>query len=106
MLRLTWRFVSPPRYRLQTVRSLAGVSLMLRLLWASLRWDDMGVKPLSAMGTTRKGKYTLTLSPSLDHSLYESVNCISLAHFLQLSFCKYVFFQAGVYAGFVPFIIL
>ncbi|MGH0168126.1 UNVERIFIED_CONTAM: hypothetical protein FKN15_062695 [Acipenser sinensis] len=46
---ITWR------YRLQTVKSLAGVSLMLRLLWASLRWDDMGVKPSSTAGTTRTG---------------------------------------------------
>ncbi|XP_053712587.1 nucleosome-remodeling factor subunit BPTF-like isoform X1 [Synchiropus splendidus] len=44
---LTWR------YRLQTVKSLAGVSLMLRLLWACLRWDDMAVKPSAAIGTTR-----------------------------------------------------
>ncbi|KAF3852332.1 hypothetical protein F7725_005687 [Dissostichus mawsoni] len=44
---ITWR------YRLQTVKSLAGVSLMLRLLWASLRWDDMAVKPSAAIGTTR-----------------------------------------------------
>uniref|UniRef100_A0A668A4H6 Bromodomain PHD finger transcription factor n=1 Tax=Myripristis murdjan TaxID=586833 RepID=A0A668A4H6_9TELE len=44
---ITWR------YRLQTVRSLAGVSLMLRLLWACLRWDDMAVKPSAAVGTTR-----------------------------------------------------
>uniref|UniRef100_A0A8C2JG12 Bromodomain PHD finger transcription factor n=1 Tax=Cyprinus carpio TaxID=7962 RepID=A0A8C2JG12_CYPCA len=40
-------------YRLQTVRSLAGVSLMLRLLWACLRWDDMSVKPSPTGGTTR-----------------------------------------------------
>lgn len=44
------------RYRLQTVHSLAGVSLMLRLLWACLRWDDMAVKPSAAVGTTRKGE--------------------------------------------------
>ncbi|KTG01430.1 hypothetical protein cypCar_00005534 [Cyprinus carpio] len=44
---ITWR------YRLQTVRSLAGVSLMLRLLWACLRWDDMSVKPSPTGGTTR-----------------------------------------------------
>uniref|UniRef100_A0A671PC65 Nucleosome-remodeling factor subunit BPTF-like n=1 Tax=Sinocyclocheilus anshuiensis TaxID=1608454 RepID=A0A671PC65_9TELE len=44
---ITWR------YRLQTVRSLAGVSLMLRLLWACLRWDDMSVKPSPTVGTTR-----------------------------------------------------
>ncbi|XP_053274261.1 nucleosome-remodeling factor subunit BPTF isoform X2 [Pleuronectes platessa] len=44
---ITWR------YRLQTVKCLAGVSLMLRLLWASLRWDDMAVKPSAAIGTTR-----------------------------------------------------
>ncbi|XP_028310256.1 nucleosome-remodeling factor subunit BPTF isoform X2 [Gouania willdenowi] len=45
---ITWR------YRLQTMRSLAGVSLMLRLLWACLRWDDMAIKPSSTVGTTRK----------------------------------------------------
>ncbi|XP_039715309.1 nucleosome-remodeling factor subunit BPTF isoform X7 [Pteropus medius] len=44
---ITWR------YRLQTVKSLAGVSLMLRLLWASLRWDDMAAKAPSGGGTTR-----------------------------------------------------
>ncbi|XP_028674723.1 nucleosome-remodeling factor subunit BPTF isoform X3 [Erpetoichthys calabaricus] len=44
---ITWR------YRLQTVKSLAGISLMLRLLWACLRWDDMAVKPSSAGGSTR-----------------------------------------------------
>lgn len=47
------------RYRLQTVKSLAGVSLMLRLLWASLRWDDMAVKPSAAVGTTRTGTMDL-----------------------------------------------
>jgi len=49
----------PVRYRLQTVRSLAGVSLMLRLLWACLRWDDMAVKSSAAVGTTRKGETLL-----------------------------------------------
>ncbi|KAG9470855.1 hypothetical protein GDO78_016589 [Eleutherodactylus coqui] len=44
---ITWR------YRLQTVKSLAGVSLMLRLLWASLRWDDMATKPPPGGGITR-----------------------------------------------------
>nr|XP_012602824.1 nucleosome-remodeling factor subunit BPTF isoform X13 [Microcebus murinus] len=44
---ITWR------YRLQTVKSLAGVSLMLRLLWASLRWDDMAAKAPPGAGTTR-----------------------------------------------------
>ncbi|XP_070338204.1 nucleosome-remodeling factor subunit BPTF isoform X21 [Equus asinus] len=44
---ITWR------YRLQTVKSLAGVSLMLRLLWASLRWDDMAAKAPPGGGTTR-----------------------------------------------------
>ncbi|XP_020856632.1 nucleosome-remodeling factor subunit BPTF isoform X2 [Phascolarctos cinereus] len=44
---ITWR------YRLQTVKSLAGVSLMLRLLWASLRWDDMAAKTPPGGGTTR-----------------------------------------------------
>lgn len=46
------------RYRLQTVRSLAGVSLMLRLLWACLRWDDMAVKPSALVAMTRKGEET------------------------------------------------
>lgn len=55
------------RYRLQTVKSLAGVSLMLRLLWACLRWDDMAVKPSPAVGTTRTGECPASLpsSPSL-----------------------------------------
>uniref|UniRef100_A0A8D2JFA9 Bromodomain PHD finger transcription factor n=1 Tax=Varanus komodoensis TaxID=61221 RepID=A0A8D2JFA9_VARKO len=44
---ITWR------YRLQTVKSLAGVSLMLRLLWACLKWDDMAAKPPPGGGTTR-----------------------------------------------------
>ncbi|XP_069807678.1 nucleosome-remodeling factor subunit BPTF isoform X3 [Dendropsophus ebraccatus] len=44
---ITWR------YRLQTVKSLAGVSLMLRLLWASIRWDDMAAKPPPGGGITR-----------------------------------------------------
>ncbi|XP_078510455.1 nucleosome-remodeling factor subunit BPTF isoform X2 [Lissotriton helveticus] len=44
---ITWR------YRLQTVKSLAGVSLMLRLLWACLRWDDMAAKPPPGGGMTR-----------------------------------------------------
>ncbi|XP_049634752.1 nucleosome-remodeling factor subunit BPTF isoform X3 [Suncus etruscus] len=44
---ITWR------YRLQTVKSLAGVSLMLRLLWASLRWDDMAAKAPPGGATTR-----------------------------------------------------
>ncbi|XP_053308876.1 nucleosome-remodeling factor subunit BPTF isoform X2 [Spea bombifrons] len=44
---ITWR------YRLQTVKSLAGVSMMLRLLWASLRWDDMAAKPPPGGGITR-----------------------------------------------------
>ncbi|XP_070417666.1 nucleosome-remodeling factor subunit BPTF isoform X27 [Equus przewalskii] len=44
---ITWR------YRLQTVKSLAGVSLMLRLLWASLRWDDMAAKAPPGGGATR-----------------------------------------------------
>ncbi|XP_060700733.1 nucleosome-remodeling factor subunit BPTF isoform X11 [Hemiscyllium ocellatum] len=55
-----WPYPSPRptfgiawRYRLQTVKSLAGVSLMLRLLWACLRWDDMAVKPPSGVTTAR-----------------------------------------------------
>ncbi|KAJ8363551.1 hypothetical protein SKAU_G00123820 [Synaphobranchus kaupii] len=51
---ITWR------YRLQTVKSLAGVSLMLRLLWSCLRWDDMAVKPSSTGGATRTGERTET----------------------------------------------
>lgn len=54
-------FTFPFRYRLQTVRSLAGVSLMLRLLWACLRWDDMAVKPSASVGTTRKGEGMLSI---------------------------------------------
>ena len=46
---ITWR------YRLQTVKSLAGVSLMLRLLWACLKWDDMAAKAPPGGGTTRTG---------------------------------------------------
>lgn len=38
------------------MKSLAGVSLMLRLLWASLRWDDMAAKAPPGGGTTRTGK--------------------------------------------------
>lgn len=41
------------------MRSLAGVSLMLRLLWASLRWDDMAVKPSTLVAMTRKGEKIL-----------------------------------------------
>ncbi|XP_067914584.1 nucleosome-remodeling factor subunit BPTF isoform X5 [Heterodontus francisci] len=55
-----WPYPSPRptfgiawRYRLQTVKSLAGVSLMLRLLWSCLRWDDMAVKPPSGVTTAR-----------------------------------------------------
>ncbi|XP_032900061.1 nucleosome-remodeling factor subunit BPTF isoform X11 [Amblyraja radiata] len=55
-----WPYPSPRptfgiawRYRLQTVKSLAGVSLMLRLLWACLRWDDMAVKPPAGVSTAR-----------------------------------------------------
>lgn len=48
-------FMNFSRYRLQTVKSLAGVSLMLRLLWACLRWDDMAAKPPPGGGTTRTG---------------------------------------------------
>ncbi|KAM4663574.1 nucleosome-remodeling factor subunit BPTF [Discoglossus pictus] len=44
---ITWR------YRLQTVKSLASVSLMLRLLWACLKWDDMAAKPPPGAGITR-----------------------------------------------------
>nr|XP_019939678.1 PREDICTED: nucleosome-remodeling factor subunit BPTF isoform X7 [Paralichthys olivaceus] len=57
---ITWR------YRLQTVKSLAGVSLMLRLLWASLRWDDMAVKPSAAIGTTRTALSPLIATETSD----------------------------------------
>ena len=53
------------RYRLQTVKSLAGVSLMLRLLWASLRWDDMAAKAPPGGGTTRTGSGFLLSNLSL-----------------------------------------
>lgn len=32
------------RYRMQTVKSLAGAALGLRILWACIRWDDMATK--------------------------------------------------------------
>ena len=32
------------RYRMQTVKSLAGAALGLRILWACVRWDDMSTK--------------------------------------------------------------
>lgn len=83
------------RYRLQNVNSLAGVSLMLRLLWACLRWDDMAVKPSSNAGTTRTGNLCLWCLFSL---LWISVNtilpvflaCIPVytEHFYQMSSCR------------------
>lgn len=33
------------RYRTQILKTLAAAGLQLRLLWASIRWDDMAVKP-------------------------------------------------------------
>lgn len=48
------------------MNSLAGVSLMLRLLWACLRWDDMAVKP-SASGTTRTGNLQFVVLNILYH---------------------------------------
>ncbi|KAL3875950.1 hypothetical protein ACJMK2_033849 [Sinanodonta woodiana] len=33
------------RYRTQTMKSLAGSCLQLRILWAVIRWDDMATKP-------------------------------------------------------------
>uniref|UniRef100_A0A673YL68 Bromodomain PHD finger transcription factor n=1 Tax=Salmo trutta TaxID=8032 RepID=A0A673YL68_SALTR len=52
---ITWRLTTIENMEpcTFTVKSLAGVSLMLRLLWACLRWDDMAVKPSPAVGTTR-----------------------------------------------------
>ena len=32
------------RYRMQTVKSLAGAAIGLRILWACVRWDDMATK--------------------------------------------------------------
>ena len=32
------------RYRMQTVKSLAGAAVGLRILWACVRWDDMATK--------------------------------------------------------------
>ncbi|XP_054762384.2 nucleosome-remodeling factor subunit BPTF-like [Lytechinus pictus] len=40
------------RYRLQTVRSLSAVSLLLRILWACIRWDDINIKPPNNNGVT------------------------------------------------------
>lgn len=33
------------RYRLQTVKSLSGIALLLRVLWCCMRWEDMNLKP-------------------------------------------------------------
>ena len=33
------------RYRVQKLKSFAGVGLMLRILWSCMRWDDIAVKP-------------------------------------------------------------
>lgn len=52
---LKYNSFSVIRYRLQTVKSLAGVSLMLRLLWACLKWDDMAAKAPPGGGNTRTG---------------------------------------------------
>ena len=38
-------FVTAWRYRMQQATSLAMVALQLRILWASLRWDDLQIKP-------------------------------------------------------------
>ncbi|XP_030839912.1 nucleosome-remodeling factor subunit BPTF isoform X3 [Strongylocentrotus purpuratus] len=40
------------RYRLQTVKSLSAVSLLLRTLWACIRWDDLNIKPPNNNGVT------------------------------------------------------
>ena len=32
------------KYRIQTIKSLAGAALHLRILWACIRWDDMATK--------------------------------------------------------------
>lgn len=38
LFRTTWR------YRTQTVKSYGAAALQLRILWATLRWDDMSIK--------------------------------------------------------------
>ena len=40
------------RYRLQTVKSLSAVSLLLRILWASVRWDEINIKAPNNNGVT------------------------------------------------------
>ncbi|KAJ1519876.1 hypothetical protein ONE63_004117 [Megalurothrips usitatus] len=42
-------------YRTVNIRSLAAASLQLRIMWASLRWDDMMAKP-----PTNDGKHQVT----------------------------------------------
>ena len=37
-------FKTAYRYRMQTVKSLAGAAVGLRILWACVRWDDMATK--------------------------------------------------------------
>lgn len=85
-LQFKWLTSEQPhgRYRLQTVRSLAGVSLMLRLLWASLRWDDMAVKPSAAVGTTRTGTADLQTTARVKCALIP-VYCFSYLQFYILS---------------------
>lgn len=70
------------RYRLQTVKSLAGVSLMLRLLWACLRWDDMAVKPSAAVGTTRTGRTKLFFLSNSDIIYYQCESIVDGALFV------------------------
>ena len=46
-------FKTAYRYRMQTVKSLAGAALGLRILWACVRWDDMATKaPAGGTNTT------------------------------------------------------
>lgn len=66
---LNYNSYSVIRYRLQTVKSLAGVSLMLRLLWACLKWDDMAAKAPPGGGTTRTGIVILNFCFSLQKLL-------------------------------------
>ncbi|XP_006825458.1 uncharacterized protein LOC102809160, partial [Saccoglossus kowalevskii] len=39
------RFKTAWRYRVQTLRSLSAAGLLLRIVWACVRWDDLAVKP-------------------------------------------------------------
>lgn len=81
---------------------MAGVSLMLRLLWASLRWDDMAVKPSAAVGTTRTGtflpsRYTCSTQRVLYTVCYIIVIIVIVMFFYPITFLNHYLFLLPVY---------